>query len=74
MTDLFAAAQVEAPEAEKPKDLVRIKGGHLVHDCARCGAPNAAFGEGYSSKLGTPGTWRCWPCQKLHVAEREARR
>ncbi len=69
MSDLFAAAKVETPLAGKPKPRVRLWNGHLVHDCQDCGASNASFGEGVRLLKNEPGTWRCFPCQRIHVAK-----
>jgi hypothetical protein len=68
MDDLFAAAK--PPPEPKPK--VRLWNGHLVHDCHRCGAPNAAFGDGVRLLKDEPGTWHCFTCWKLVVAKRGA--
>lgn len=80
MTDLFAAAQVEAPPQEKPDLSVRWRripdstGHYLFHPCSVCGSTEAWFGEGVSFRNGTSGRWWCWAHWREHVAEREARR
>jgi hypothetical protein len=77
--DLFSFADPEpepepAPSRAKPgktgKSHVRTWNGHLIHDCFRCGAPNAVYGEGVRLMKDEPGTWWCAMCWRAEIAKR----
>lgn len=75
MTDLLAPP----PRPAKPADPGRPagttgwrplpggRGQYLHHECARCGAVPAPYGEKVSLRKEQLGTWWCRPCWQARV-------